>query len=289
MTRQDILNYAYENDLIYKDIKKETGSFEDWLKLYDRTKLLNQIRDEYAEDFDAECVLDFFGNVGRIRFERTETVSGDTLTIDIRWQAYVRLWEDIGAVVNRIGFIDNCWGHIKTLYLSEKGKFYDQEHTLLADSEENFFDYLTTVEFDFHPVITGRTYEMLRFFGWYKGRHIDTTEFNRKMLERGIELTQKQLDFLAEFSGLRFSFKGFYYNWWFYSLDELLNSEAFGDCGGYDKEERALICGDSFDSGEPLSIDPEGIISEWFPLGRTTMECIDNLANRVPDNEKWFR
>lgn len=285
------MNYAYENNFLNKENKaagKEVRSFEDWLDLDDRTELLKDIRDEYAEDFDAGCVLDFFGNVGSFDFERTETVSGDTLTIDIRWQAEIRLWEDIGAVVNRIGYIDNCWGHIKILYLSETGKFYDQEHTLLADDEESFFDYLTTSEFDFHPVIAERTYEMLRFFGWYEGRHIDTTEFNRKMLERGIELTQKQLDFLAEFSGLHFSFKDCYYNWWFYSLDELLNSEAFGDRGGYYKEERELICGDQIDVPDPLSIDPEGIIGDGLPRGRTTMECIDNLANRVPHDVKWL-
>ena len=59
----------------------------------------------------------------------------------------------IGCAVNAAGFIDDFAGRIKELYISEQGEFYDQDHKLIAKTQEEFFDYLTTVEFDFHPEI----------------------------------------------------------------------------------------------------------------------------------------
>lgn len=291
MTRYDFVEYAIQRHPLNQK------SIQVGFDPYNRSDLEAEIRREYSEKYDVRNILDFFENVGAIWFKRKELKSGDILEIDIRWLAYIYFWTDIGSVVNRIGYIENCSGVIKELYLSENGKFYDQNHILLAENEEQFFDYLTTVEFDFHPEIAERTYEMLRFFGWYEGRHIDTTDFNKEMLKRGIELTQKQLDFLAEFSGLSFDFKDFYYNWEFYSLDEILRDNSPEHRTGFKKTvviggevvaENALVCGDAPDTPDPIYIDSEGrLLSSGLHYGRNTIESINHLANNVSPLVEW--
>lgn len=306
MTRQDFLNYAFENNSFNKCAIWKEKTHPEWglqersgFKPYDKTELDRKIHENYNGEIHPEKILDFFENIGTIYFERTEQGSDDVLTIDIRWLAYICYWKDIDAVVNRIGYIENCAGVIKILYLSEDGIFFDQDHALLAANEEQFFDYLTTVEFDFHPVISGRTYEMLRFFGWYEGRRVDTTDFEREMRRRGIELTQKQLDFLSEFSGLYFSFKHVYYDWWFYTLDEVLQDNSPQLRTGY-KETithngeivafKSLVCGDSVDCMFPISVDSEGrLIRGNILLGRNTIESINHLANYVNEDVKWVQ
>lgn len=295
MTRQEFLDFAVKNNYHNKfwGFKKELVSF----KPYDRTKLENDIRQAYNGKINPEKMLDFFQNVGEGSFERNESVSGDKLKFYIRWTKYFYYWEDIKSVVNLLGYIENCAGYITDLFISENGQFYDKSHTLLAENEEQFFDYLTTVEFDFHPEIAERTYEMIRFFGWYEGRHIDTADFNKEMLKRGIELTQKQLDFLAEFSGLYFSFKDDGYDWLFYSLDEILENNPERRTGfkktvvigGEVVAENALVCGDAPDTPDPIYIDSEGrLLSSGLHYGRNTIESINHLANNVSRDVEWL-
>ncbi len=260
MKRQEFINYAIAKHPLNRNIQQV--GFEP----YNRYELEAEIRSEYTEQYNINSVLNFFEGVGTIYFQRTEQESGDILTIDIRWLAYVSFWKDINSVVNRIGYIKNCAGVIETLYLSENGKFYADNHMLIAENEELFFDYLTTVEFDFHPVIAQRTYEMLSFFGWYEGRQVNTSDFECEMRRRGIYLTQKQLDFISEFSGLSFAFDDCYYNWWFYSLDEMLQDNSSQLRTGYEEVMhyqgetvalKALICGDRIDTRCPLYVDED--------------------------------
>lgn len=291
MTRQDFIAFAIEKHPLNRNAKRV--GFEP----YSRNELETEIRREYSEKYDVKHILDFFESVGTLYFNRIEQKSGDRLTIDIRWLAYIYYWEDINAVANRIGYIENCSGIVKTLYLSENGNFYDQDHILLAENEEKFFDYLATAEFDHHPEITERTYEMLRFFGWYEGRHIDTADLNKEMLKRGIELTQKQLDFLSEFSGLHFRFKDYYSSWRFYSLDEILRDNSTELRTGYKDTvlkrgevvaENALVCGDAPDTPDPIYIDSEGrLLTSGLHLGRNSMESINHLANNVNETAEW--
>lgn len=304
MTRQEFLDYAFENNSFNKCAVWKEKTYPEWglqkrwrHEPYDRTELEREIHEKYIGEIHPEKILDFFENVGRLFFERTETVSGDVLMIDIRWQNCICRWEDINAVVVGVGDLENCSDLIKGFYMSENGKFYDYEHTLLADTEEQFFDYLTTVEFDFHPVIAERTYEMLRFFGWYEGRRVDTTDFEREMRRRGIELTQKQLDFLSEFSGLNFSFKDIYYDWWFYTLDEVLQDNSRQLRTGYEETVtrygeivafKSLVCGDSVDCMVPISVDSEGrLLRGDILLGRNAIESINHLANDAERDSKW--
>ena len=222
------------------------------------------------------------------------------LQIYVHWGGgYVAQWEDIGVTVYHIVYIDNCAGNVDNLYMSEDGVFYNEKHKLIAENEEEFFDYLTTVEYDFHPVISERTYDMLRFFGWYEGRRVDTTDFECEMRQRSIVLTQKQLDFLSEFSGLYFSFKDVYYDWWFYTLDEIFQDNSpqlrtgYKEAMHYQGETvalNALVCGDRIDTMCPLYVDSEGRILEGpFPYGRNTIESINHLANNVNEDVEWRR
>ncbi len=270
MNRQEFLEFAIGNHPLNKTEQRVE------INPYDRSKLETNIRKEFPNKFNAEKILDFFENVGRIYFYRTESASGDVLAIDIRWLVFIYWWDDICAVVNCIGYIENCAGRIDELYMSEYGRFYNKDHILLAKNEEDFFDFLTTVEYDFHPVINERVYDVLRKAGWYEGRHIDITDFNNEMKKRSITLSKAQLDFLSEFSGIGFSCKSEYCN--FYSLNEILN-----DCDFVLDEYGDYCLMVIKDVGSPYYIDSHGIIDGIgdLPLGRTTMECINHLVKNT--------
>ena len=214
MTRYEFINYAITNNSLKKSTLKTFFPF-------DRKKLEAEIQKKYNSEFNSKNILDFFENIGIVKFKRKESVSGDILKIELRWLAYIYLWDDIGKVVNRIGYIENCSGIIKVLYMSEDSKFYDHEHNLLAKNEEQFFDYLTSAEFDFHPVIKKRVFDVLYESGWYEGRNIDVIEFSKEMKQLGILLSQEQLVFLSEFSNIRFSFESEFCH--FYSLEQILS------------------------------------------------------------------
>lgn len=273
MTRFEFLKY----------VSNQAGSFHD---SYTEDKLNGWIREAYDGVINTEKIVGFFSGIGHLHFYRTETKSGDKLEIDLRWLNCIEIWEDIGCAVNSIGFILNCSGRIEQLYISENGRFYNQNHKLIAENEEKFFDYLTSVEYDFHPEIKQRTYDMLRFFGWYEGRHIDTTAFEQELNRRGIELSKEQLDFFGEFSGLYFSFDSDC--WCFYTLDEILAKDEYFAKKSTPCKYKVVLCGDTM--GGPLAVDGEGIIQFFYaiPQGRTTMECINHLCEGVPKDCKWI-
>ena len=273
MTRLEFLKY----------VSNQEGSFHD---SYTKDVLKNWINEAYDGKINTDNIISFFLGIGHLYFNRIETKSGDELEIDLRWLSCIEIWEDIGCAVNSIGFILNCSGRIEQLYISENGRFYNQNHKLIAENEEKFFDYLASVEYDFHPEIKQRTYDMLRFFGWYEGRHIDTTAFEQELNRRGIELSKEQLDFFGEFSGLNFSFDS---DWWcFYTLDEILAKDKYFAEQSTPCKYKVVLCGDTM--GGPLAIDGDGIIQFFYaiPQGRTTMECINHLCEGVSEDCKWI-
>lgn len=276
MTRLEFLDYA----------SNQAGSFHD---SYTEDKLNDWIRESYDGVINTEKIVGFFSGIGHLHFNRIETKSGDKLDIDLRWLSCIENWEDIGCAVNSIGFILNCSGRIEQLYISENGRFYNQNHKLIAESEEDFFDYLASVEYDFHPEIKQRTYDMLRFFGWYEGRHIDTTAFEQELNRRGIELSKEQLDFFGEFSGLYFTFDS---NCWeFDPLEVILTKdEYYAEQSSNDEKNqyKIIYCGSTM--GGPLAVDGDGIIQFFYaiPQGRTTMECINHLCESVHRDCKWI-
>lgn len=248
-----------------------------------------KIHKAYPDKFDMKKIIDFFLTIGGLTFKRSEKSSHDVLTFGLNWVRTVEYWSDINCVVNAIGYVENCAGRIEDYFISEQGKFYNQDHKLIAENIEDFAEYITTVEYDYHPEITQRTYDMLRFFGWYEGRHIDTTAFEQEMNRRGIELSKEQLDFFAEFSGLCFSFSSDF--WCFDSLEGILAEDKYyveQSSNDGKNPYKIIYCGDTM--GGPLAVDPSGIINFFwgFPQGRTTMECINHLCENVDRDCKWL-
>lgn len=269
MTRQEFLEYAIENHPL-NQTDRIAG-----VDPYDRSELETDIRKEYSDEINAEKILDFFENIGGVYFNRAESVSGDILTIDIRWQVYIYWWEDIGEVVNCIGYIENCAGRIEKLYMSESGRFYGKDHMLIANNEEDFFDFLLNIEYDFHPVIGERVLDVLKKAGWYEGRRIDVSWFDKEMKQHGIPLSQAQLDFLSEFSGLHFSCESEYC--YVLSLIDILNNleYALDEQGNH-----SITVTKSF--GMPYDLDYNGLISiSDRPLGRTAMECVNHMVKNT--------
>ena len=258
-------------------------------KPYSADEIVAEIRNVYSGNINTSKIVECFLIIGDISFERVEKHSNDELRFSLGWCYPVEFWPDIGCVVNGAGIVDNCAGRIERFHISEQGKFYNQYHKLIAENIEDFAEYVTTVEYDYHPEITKRTYDMLRFFGWYEGRHIDTTAFEQEMNRRGIKLSKEQLDFFAEFSGLYFSFDRDF--WSFDSLEEILTkSEYYAEPFPNDVKSpyKIIYCGNTM--GGPLAVAPNGIINFFwgFPQGRTTMECINNLCESVNKDYKWL-
>lgn len=258
-------------------------------KTYSADEIVAKIRKIYSGNINTSKIVECFLIIGNISFERVEKHSNDELRFDLGWCYPVEFWSDIGCVVNGTGIVDNCAGRIERFHISEQGKFYNQDHKLIAENMDQFAEYVTTVEYDYHPKTTQRTYDMLRFFGWYEGRHIDTTAFEQELNRRGIELSKEQLDFFGEFSGLDFSFDSDC--WYFYSLEQILKQNKIIDHVLEKRNPRkhpTVLCGNTM--GGPLAVDGNGIIQFFYayPQGRTTMECINHLCESVNRDCKWI-
>ncbi len=258
-------------------------------KPYSADEIDAKIRNVYSGNINTGKIVECFLIIGDISFERVEKHSNDELRFALGWCYPVEFWSDIGCVVNGTGIVDNCAGRIERFHISEQGKFYNQDHKLIAENMDQFAEYVTTVEYDYHPKTTQRTYDMLRFFGWYEGRHIDTTAFEQELNRRGIELSKEQLDFFAEFSGLDFNFDSDC--WYFYSLEQILEQNKIIDHVLEKRNPRkhpTVLCGKTM--GGPLAVDGNGIIQFFYayPQGRTTMECINNLCEGVSEDCKWI-
>lgn len=231
---------------------------------------------------------------GDLSFCRREIKSGDILQIRLYSITKFTFWrDDIEQYVSEITVISNCASLIEEFFISEDGRFWNKDNELRAENEEEFFDYLANVEYDFHPVISSRTYDILRHFGWYEGRHIDLTKFNSEMKKRGFELSEQQLAFFSEFSGLEVLFIPSDHDWRFFSLDEELDmaEPEFFD-GVYDG---SIMPGEifiqiGFVAEAPLYLSLDGKIfgMRFIPLGRTPLESINNLVNNIPENYTYY-
>ncbi len=257
---------------------------------YDRMELNEMIQRNYAGSVTAEKILDFFCNTGRVSFSRKEIKSGDILDIQIRCMAYSFYWEDIDSVVFVAIIIKNCSGLIEHFYISERGEFYDEKHNLRARNSDELFDYLLNVEYDFHAIISERTYRMLRNAGWYEGRRVEVSVFSEQMKRNGIVLTQAQLDFFAEFAGLDFDFDDEPYDWHIHRLEDIIKHIQKEKAYYYIKElkRNGEVIGENLiEAGRTQSgiffISADGRLIQDNLLGRTTMEGINHLANNVPN------
>ena len=236
--------------------------------------------------FDVEklsYMASIFSQVGSTTFFRNELKSNDELFIDLHWTFSACTWGDLNVLVNKVGVIRNCSGIIETIYISEYGKYYNHNHDMIADSNELLFDYLSSTEYDFHPVIEERTFTILRSNGWHENRYTDTSLFYRYMSDMGVVLTEKQLKVISEFNGLHCNSEAGYFE--FYSINELCEFELEfleeAEWHGENIGRNVLEIGQS--SIGTICVDSNGVLlnSGSYPIGRTLMECIQNLVNSI--------
>ncbi|MCH5208636.1 MAG: SUKH-3 domain-containing protein [Oscillospiraceae bacterium] len=294
ITKQDFLEFAS------KEIKYGFRSE------YNLDKLDKKLHQLYPQPFDSRKMLEYYQSIGFFELWRTEKYSVDVLYFDLRFLELsslknviyieqpcesVSFWKDIGSVVASAAAIENSAGTIEYIFISEKGEFYNDQHRLIADSLEKFFDYIANVEYDYHPIIGKRIYDFLTAAGWYKGRTDDVSSVYKAFHEKGIELTQIQLDFIAEFNGLHFYFDDDYVEVEFFDLKTLI--EGYHDfnkeiqCIGNRLYKNAIKVGHRFMIGD-VYLESEGILLNegYSPMGRTTMECIKRLFDCVPERCK---
>lgn len=276
-----------------------------------RENTLDCIRNRFNITVDVDFLLNFLledGFKGRVGFSRYEKKSNDILHITIGCMPRsICFWEDIGQYVSMVVYINGCTfnyscvRHIESFYLSEDGRFWDENHKLRFEIEDELFDYLLTVEYDFHPEITEKTYEMLRHFGWYEGRRVDTTDFERELKKHGITLSQIQLDAISEFSGLTFSFSQSSHNQEFLTTEDIIESIAEGDpdffqSEVYDYHNHSILAGRNvliigWDDQGFFSISDDGRIFTsrgFMPVARTTLEYIYAFGADLDENVKWL-
>lgn len=255
------LGYLLPNNETAEELEKEL------LENYDRNN---------CDPLDTKAIVDF-ADWCSLYMRRPEVNSDDVLEISIGAAvSSVCFWEDIGKAVCYIGYIGGCAGIIHTLYISEDGKFYDHKHKILAENEEEFLDYLLTVEFDFHPIIGNPVIEVLKEAGWYEGRSVDVSKFAEEFERRCFRLTDAQLDFLREFSGLNLDYESEILR--FFSLDRIAKDYF----SGKEHVNWSLPANHDLSVGTTTdfwcSVDPGGIIKVWgIPQGRTAMECVNHL------------
>lgn len=251
---------------------------------------------------DPKFAFDFIygdGFNGDICFTRFENKSDDILDISICCASdYIDFWKDIGQHVCIVAYICNCTCCIEKIFLSEDGRFWDEHHKLLFTTEEELFDHLITAEFDFHPVITDKTYEMMRHFGWYEGRRVDTSELERELRKHDITLSQIQLDAISEFSGLEFLFSCSDWNLEFNSIERMIDDLSCNKLDFrpevYDFHSKRLIGKNVlqfgwYDMGYfSISEDGKIFLDGDDPRGRTTLEFIYAFEEDIPENVKWL-
>lgn len=276
-----------------------------------RENALSRIRNRFGITTDVDFLMDFFHENGfkggSLGFSRYEKKSNDILRITFSCMPWTTcFWEDIAQYVSMVVYINGCTfnhsgRHIEEFYLSEDGRFWDKKHNLRFENEDGLFDYLLTVEYDFHPVITERTYEMLRHFGWYEGRRVDTTDFERELKNHGIILSQIQLDAISEFSGLEFSFSQSSRNQEFWTLEGIIQLIVGGNpdyfqSEVYDYHDHSILVGKNvlaigWDDQGFFSISEDGKIFTsrgYEPVGRTALEYIYNFGEDLSENVRWL-
>lgn len=243
------------------------------------------IREKCSEsDTDINSIIDFAKWVDDASFRRPETNSDDILEFVVMVDTKsADFWSDINRTVFYAGYIKGIAGIIKTMYVSTDGRFYDHKHELIAANEEDFFDYLLSVEFDFHPIIKECVYNALREAGWYEGRRVDTTRFQSELERVGICLSKAQLDFIKEFSGITVEdSEGLMCQ--FLSMEEILDDILpYYTNNKRRRDEDFLMRVINSDVADfPYCIDSNGIIKcRGNPWGRTTMEGVNHVVKNL--------
>lgn len=268
----------------------------------DKEETLEMIRSKTGINANMDFLFDFLysnGLNGHLMFSRFENRSDDQLQICVcAIGDSTRFWDDLGQYVCMVAYICNCTCCIEKIFLSEDGCFWDEHHKLLFTTEEELFDHLITAEFDFHPIITDKTYEMMRHFGWYEGRRVDTSEFERELKKHDITLSNIQLDAISEFSGLEFLFSRSNWNLEFHSIEQMIDDLSCNKLDFrpevYDFHSKRLIGKNVLQFGWydmgifSISEDGKIFLDGDKPRGRTTLEFIYAFEKDIPENVMWL-
>ena len=261
---------------------------------------IESIREKLGSSSD--FIFDFLfrdGLKGDLSIVRLEDNGLDWLHIVISARSNETFyWEDIGQFVAAVVSIAiyNC--QAEEIYLSQDGRFWDEKHKLRFEKEEELFDYLVNVKYDQHPSISEKTYEMLRHFGWYEGRCVDTTELEKELKNHGIILSQIQLDAIREFSGLVFSFSSGNDFHEFFSTNDMIRKLRDNDLhftrDAYNWNQTQLLGRNVLEFGsnayQILSISERGqiFLDGFQPHCRNTLEYIHHVCQNLDDNVKWL-
>lgn len=165
---------------------------------------------KYTNISDEEKIVTFAEKYGIIVFSRKERKSNDEIVIQISPFAEPRFlndWKGNCKNIICIALIRNSSDRIETIYMNENGYFYNQDMNFIAESEDNFFNYLLTVEFDYHAYISQETILTLQKAGWFEERQIDIMELIYKFKNNNVFLSEFQINFIKQFGGLKGSDK----------------------------------------------------------------------------------
>lgn len=219
----------------FNDFKK-SSAYHTFLMAKPLEKVLEKAEAKMIEK-NIKCgdkVLEFIKTYGKFYSERIEKISGDTITFNCSpVDNYCPFWEEFQEVAVYIGCFRNisCGNSYKNesiekFYMLSDGAFYNQDKKKIADNSETFWDYVMTVEYDYHAPILESTYRRLQEAGWYEGRKIDISGLVKECEKDGVFLTEPQKRFIEEFGGLKGSREGS--NYWFYISDKRTNEYSNG-------------------------------------------------------------
>ena len=293
----------------FNDLKK-SSAYHTFLMAKPLEKVLEKAETKIIEK-NIKCgdkVLEFIKIYGKFYFERIEKNSGDTITFSCSpIDNYCPFWEEFNETAAFIGdFINSSCGDsykiesIEKFYMLSDGAFYNQDKKKIADNSETFWDYVMTVEYDYHAPILESTYRKLKEAGWYEGRKIDISGLIKECEKDGVFLTEPQKRFIEEFGGLEGSREDSDY--WFYiedkkssvffkdlNLVEHFNNNPVDEKNKYEilneYGEGTVIVGGSSDWSDDILLTENGQMLLYGtytcigiqPLGRTVMEVFNVL------------
>lgn len=161
---------------------------------------------KYSEIENDELMLRFAREYNMIHFSRTEKNSKDKLYIQIYPFTHPKTiaeWQGDVKNVMGVAWIHNASGSIEMFFMNDKGIFFNHKAEYIADNEDDFFDHLMNVEYDYHAPIQPETLELLKKAGWYEGRKTDISPLIIRYRKEGIVLTEAQIEFMQEFGGIK--------------------------------------------------------------------------------------
>lgn len=252
------------------DKLKQMSNFYDYSTNHKIDEAKQIIIDEGMNEF-SDNIIRFISNYGFFEFERTENKSGDTIRFYSNPLGYINpYWEEYNNKVFYIGKYTNssCGNRpavswIEQFYMLSDGSFYNQNKVKIADNDDEFFDYIMTVEYDYHAPILESTYSRLKEAGWYQGRKIDISELIIECAENGVNLTEAQKRFVEEFGGTEGTKEDSYNNYFFISDNRV---------SLYSKGKPVYFVNILKDENLLIQLDEEDIIEISEKYGKNTVQ-----------------